>query len=170
MWKGLSAQLFPLFFCLPNTQRIPVYDLFLLGSLFCIQSLVTGQCCHLVIRIEAIVTKLFKLQVGVLWHNAHDKMHQYTHWSMWMQSLMQSQIHYFPKDGAPFVWNMGQTAIRSYWVVGPTAWYRLKRIHVNPERSFRERNGDPPSEASQLRKFSQTYIANGAISVIPELY
>ena len=25
-------------------------------------------------------------------------------------------------------------------------------IHVNPERSFRGTNGDPPSEASQLRK------------------
>ena len=39
----------------------------------------------------------------------------------------QSQIQDFPKEGAHFVWNMGQTAIRSYWVVGPTAWYRLKR-------------------------------------------
>ena len=52
-------------------------------------------------------------------------------------------------------------------------------IHVNPERSFRGTNGEPPSEASQLRKggpgvharkFSKSYIANGAIYVIPELY
>ena len=52
-------------------------------------------------------------------------------------------------------------------------------LHVNPERSFRGTNGDPPSEARQLRKggpgvlprkLSKTYIANGAISVIPELY
>ena len=52
-------------------------------------------------------------------------------------------------------------------------------IHVNPERSFGGTNGDPPSEASKLRKrgsgglprkISKTYIANGAIYVIPELY
>ena len=52
-------------------------------------------------------------------------------------------------------------------------------IHVNPERSFGGTNGEPPSEASQLRtggpgvhprKISKTYIANGAIYVIPELY
>ena len=53
------------------------------------------------------------------------------------------------------------------------------RIHVNPERSFGGTNGEPPSEASYLRKggpgvlprkISKTYIANGAIYVIPELY
>ena len=52
-------------------------------------------------------------------------------------------------------------------------------IHVNPERSFGGTNGEPPSEASQLRKggpgalpwkISKTYMANGAIYVIPELY
>ena len=52
-------------------------------------------------------------------------------------------------------------------------------IHVNPERSFGGTNGEPPSEARQLRKggpgvhprkISKTYIANGAIYVIPELY
>ena len=52
-------------------------------------------------------------------------------------------------------------------------------IHVNSERSFGGTNGEPPSEASQLRKggpgvlprkISKTYIANGAIYVIPELY
>ena len=52
-------------------------------------------------------------------------------------------------------------------------------IHVNPERSFGGTNGEPPSEASQLRKggpgvlprkMSKTYMANGAIYVIPELY
>ena len=52
-------------------------------------------------------------------------------------------------------------------------------IHVNPERSFRGTNGEPPSEASQLRKegpgvlarkISKTYIANGATYVISELY
>ena len=52
-------------------------------------------------------------------------------------------------------------------------------IHVNPERSFWGTNGEPPSEASQLRKggpgvlprkISKTYMANGAIYVIPELY
>ena len=52
-------------------------------------------------------------------------------------------------------------------------------IHVNPERSFGGKNGEPPSEASQLRKggpgvlpreISKTYMANGAIYVIPELY
>ena len=52
-------------------------------------------------------------------------------------------------------------------------------IHVNPERSSGGTNGEPPSEASQLRKggpevlprkMSKTYIANGAIYVIPELY
>ena len=49
---------------------------------------------------------------------------------------------------------------------------------VNPERSFEGTNGEPPSEASQLRKggpgvlarkISRTYMANGAIYVIPEL-
>ena len=52
-------------------------------------------------------------------------------------------------------------------------------IHVNPERSFGGTNGEPPSEASQLRKggpgvlprkISKTYMANGAIYIIPELY
>ena len=52
-------------------------------------------------------------------------------------------------------------------------------IHVNPERSFGGTNGEPPSEASKLRKggpgvlprkMSKTYMANGAIYVIPELY
>ena len=52
-------------------------------------------------------------------------------------------------------------------------------IHVNPERSFGGTNGEPPSESSQLlkggpgvlpRKISKTYMANGAIYVIPELY
>ena len=52
-------------------------------------------------------------------------------------------------------------------------------IHVNPERSFGGTHGEPPSEASQCRKggpgvvprkISKTYIANGAIYVIPELY
>ena len=52
-------------------------------------------------------------------------------------------------------------------------------IHVNPERSFGGTNGEPPIEASQLRKggpgvlprkISKTYMANGAIYVIPELY
>ena len=49
---------------------------------------------------------------------------------------------------------------------------------VNLERSFGGTNGEPPSEASQLRKggpgvvprkISKTYMANGAIYVIPEL-
>ena len=52
-------------------------------------------------------------------------------------------------------------------------------IHVNPERSFGGTNGEPPSEACQLRKggpgvlprqILKTYMANGAIYVIPELY
>ena len=52
-------------------------------------------------------------------------------------------------------------------------------IHVNPDRSFGGINGEPPSEASQLRKggpgvlplkISKTYMANGAIYVIPEIY
>ena len=64
-------------------------------------------------------------------------------------------------------------------LVGHKQCWRAHGIHVNLERSFRGTNGDPPSEASQLRKggpevlprkFSKTYIANGAISVIPELY
>ena len=47
------------------------------------------------------------------------------------------------------------------------------------QRSFGGTNGEPPSEASQLRKggpgvlprkISKTYMANGAIYVIPELY
>ena len=51
-------------------------------------------------------------------------------------------------------------------------------IHVNPDRSFGGTNGEPPSEASQLRtggpgvlprKISKTYMANGAIYVIPEI-
>ena len=55
----------------------------------------------------------------------------------------------------------------------------LNRIHVNPERSCGGTNGEPPSEASQLRKggpgvvprkILKTYIANGAIFVIPEHY
>ena len=50
---------------------------------------------------------------------------------------------------------------------------------VNPEISFGGTNGEPPSEASELRKggpgvlprkISKTYMANGAIYVIPELY
>ena len=67
-------------------------------------------------------------------------------------------------------------------------WYQGRRsgyesggdgIHVKPERSFGGTNEEPPSEASQLRKggpgalprnFSKTYMANGAIYVIPELY
>ena len=49
----------------------------------------------------------------------------------------------------------------------------------NPERIFGGPNGEPPSEASQLRKggrgvlpwkISKTYMANSAIYVIPELY
>ena len=32
------------------------------------------------------------------------------------------------------------------------SWLANKNIHVNPERSFRGTNGNPPSEASQLRK------------------
>ena len=52
-------------------------------------------------------------------------------------------------------------------------------LHVNSEISFGGTNGEPPSEASQLRKggpgvvprkISKTYMANGAIYVIPELY
>ena len=52
-------------------------------------------------------------------------------------------------------------------------------IHVNPERICGGTNGEVPSEASQLRKggpgvtprtISKTYIANGAMYVIPELY
>ena len=52
-------------------------------------------------------------------------------------------------------------------------------IHVNPDRSFGGTNGEPSSEASQLRKggpgvlprkISKTYMANGAIYVIPEIY
>ena len=51
--------------------------------------------------------------------------------------------------------------------------------HVSPERSFGGTKGEPSSEASQLRKggpgvlprkISKTYMANGAIYVIPELY
>ena len=73
--------------------------------------------------------------------------------------------------------------VRSFLAVGRT-YGRTDgrtdgRIHVNPERSFGGTNGEPPSEASQLRKagpgvhprkISKTYIANGAIYVIPELY
>ena len=55
----------------------------------------------------------------------------------------------------------------------------MKTDHVNPEISFGGTNGEPPSEARQLlkgvpgvlpRKISKTYIANGEIYVIPELY
>ena len=67
------------------------------------------------------------------------------------------------------------------YTMGQWAWNKrdLIFIHVNPERSFGGTNGEPPSEASQLRKggpgvhppkISKTYIANGAIYVIPELY
>ena len=54
-----------------------------------------------------------------------------------------------------------------------------KCIHVNPERNLGGTNGEPPSEASQLRKggpgvlprkIKKTYMANCAIYVIPELY
>ena len=57
--------------------------------------------------------------------------------------------------------------------------FSVHPIHVNPERSFGGTNRERPSEASQLwkggpgvapRKISKTYIANGAIYVIPELY
>ena len=51
-------------------------------------------------------------------------------------------------------------------------------IHVNPEKFSRDKRGgtersEPASEGGSggtPRKFSKTYIANGAISVIPELY
>ena len=52
-------------------------------------------------------------------------------------------------------------------------------IHVNPERSFGGTNGEatersePTSEGGPgvlPRKISKTYMANGAIYVIPELY
>ena len=55
---------------------------------------------------------------------------------------------------------------------------KVRGTPVNPERSFGGTNGEPPSEASQLRKggpgvlprkISKTYMANGAIYVIPEL-
>ena len=66
----------------------------------------------------------------------------------------------------------------SLWVRGHVAILVGVCIHVNPERSVRGTKVGPPSEASQLRKgvrgtprkLSKTYIANGAISVIPELY
>ena len=57
--------------------------------------------------------------------------------------------------------------------------YQYICIHVNPEIRFGGTNGEPPSEARQLlkggpgvlhRKILKTYIANGAIYVIPELY
>ena len=54
------------------------------------------------------------------------------------------------------------------------------RHTCQPREKFLEgTNGEPPSEASQLRKggpgalprkISKTYMANGAIYVIPELY
>ena len=49
-------------------------------------------------------------------------------------------------------------------------------IHVNPERSFGGTNGEPPSQVRKggpgvlPRKISKTYMANGAMYVIPELY
>ena len=69
----------------------------------------------------------------------------------------------------------------SFILAGPLRqkWITSDTIHVNPERSFGGTNGEPPSEASQLLKggtgvlplkMSKTYIANGAIYVIPELY
>ena len=59
------------------------------------------------------------------------------------------------------------------------AFYAYYAHTCQPERSFGGTNGEPPSEASQPRKggpgvlprkISKTYIANGAIYVIPELY
>ena len=56
---------------------------------------------------------------------------------------------------------------------------RCDNPYMSTQRTFRGTNGEPPSEASQLRKggpgvvpqkFSETYIANGAISVITGLY
>ena len=53
-------------------------------------------------------------------------------------------------------------------------WAGYTYIHVNPERIFGGTDGEPPSEASQLRKggrgvlprkISKTYIANDAIYV-----
>ena len=52
-------------------------------------------------------------------------------------------------------------------------------VHGKPETILWSINGEPPSEASEprkggagvlRRKISKTYIANGAIYVIPELY
>ena len=74
----------------------------------------------------------------------------------------------------------GNTGVGAYgfWL----EFVHYRDIHVNPERRFGGTHGEPPSEASQLRKggpgvhpryprkFSKTYIANGAIYVIPELY
>ena len=60
----------------------------------------------------------------------------------------------------------------AFWVIFEGLNQKLI-IHVNPERSFGGTNGEPPSEASQLRKggkFKKTSIANGAIYVIPKLY
>ena len=73
-----------------------------------------------------------------------------------------------------------QTKLRCFYQ-GRRSGYESRGdgIHVNPERSFGGTNGEPPSEASQLRKggpgalprkISKTYMANGAIYVIPELY
>ena len=51
--------------------------------------------------------------------------------------------------------------------------------NMSTQREFLVGQTEPPSEASQLRKggpgvlprkFSKTYMANGAIYVIPELY
>ena len=70
-------------------------------------------------------------------------------------------------------------ATRSGKGVDPDAKVGGDGIHVNRERIFGGTNGESPSEASQLRKggpgvlprkISKTYMANGAIYVIPELY
>ena len=71
------------------------------------------------------------------------------------------------------------TVVSRFKGVDPDSKVGGDGIHVNPERSFGGTNGEPPSEASQLRKggpgvlprkISKTYMANGAIYVIPELY
>ena len=74
-----------------------------------------------------------------------------------------------------YIWVMYDQGRRSGYESGGGG----RRIHVNRERSFGGTNREPSTEASQLRKggpgvlprkISKTYIANGAIYVIPERY
>ena len=77
------------------------------------------------------------------------------------------------------VQKLAESTTRKAYTIDDTANIPEPERCIHVKRSFGGTNGEPPSEARQLRKggpgvlprkISKTYIANGAIYVIPELY